>query len=83
MTHLIPIGNSLGVRIPKAIIAQIGMTKETPLTFKVVDDGLLIAPAHPCREGWETAFKKASKGKKEKLLLGDIKNQFDEDEWEW
>lgn len=83
MTRLIPIGNSLGIRIPKAIIAQTGMTPETPLSFKVVDDGLLIAPTRKRREGWEVAFKDAAKGKKKKLLLGDDLNQFDSEDWIW
>lgn len=83
MTHLIPIGNSLGIRIPKAIIAQTGMTQETPLSFKVVNEGLLIAPARKRREGWETAFKDAAKGKKTKLLIGDAPNQFDSEDWVW
>lgn len=82
MTHLIPIGNSLGIRIPKAIITQTGLTQETPLSFKVVDDGLLISPTKKKREGWEAAFK-AAKGKKMKLLLGDDPNQFDSEDWVW
>lgn len=81
MPHLIHVGNSLGVRIPKAIIAQI-FKKDTDFEFKVIEEGLLISPVHHCREGWEEAFKDAPIEKK--LLMGDsIENKFDRDEWVW
>lgn len=84
MAHLSHIGNSLGVRIPKAIIHQVGFTEETTLAFKVTDEGLLLFPVRQVREGWEDAFKASGKGKKERLLLSDtLENSFDKDEWEW
>ena len=43
MTHLIRIGNSFGVRIPKAIIQQIGFKENMNLVFKVTEEGLLIS----------------------------------------
>lgn len=83
MTHLVHVGNSLGVRIPKALIAQAGFKENMELTFKVTDEGLLIAPVRNSREGWEEAFKASRKGQKEPLLLGETVNTFDQDEWEW
>lgn len=84
MAHLSRIGNSLGVRIPKAIIHQVGFTEETILAFKVAKEGLLLSPVRQVREGWEDAFKASSKDKKEQLLLSDsLENSFDKDEWEW
>ncbi len=80
MAHLSPIGNSLGVRIPKAIIEQIGFNKDTNLVFKVTNEGLLIAPQRTPREGWNEAFKASSK---EKPLVNDFANDFDEEEWKW
>jgi antitoxin MazE len=41
MTTLIRIGNSQGVRIPKAIIEQTQL-EDKELVFKISDDGLLI-----------------------------------------
>lgn len=84
MTHLIHVGNSLGVRIPKAIIAQVGFKEDMELTFKITAEGLLIAPVRSTRQGWAESFKKARKNLDEDLLLGEeIVNRFDEDEWEW
>ena len=84
MAHLSRIGNSLGVRIPKAILLQVGFKENANLIFKVTKDGLLIAPVKQARDGWEDAFKTSCKHKKEKPLMGDhFNNEFDKDEWEW
>ncbi len=84
MTHLIHIGNSFGVRIPKAIIHQAGFKEDTNLVFKVTEEGLLLSPVKQNREGWDEKFKAAGKDLKEPLLVGEeIENAFDKDEWEW
>lgn len=84
MTHLIHVGNSLGVRIPKAIIIQLGFQENSDLVFKVTDEGLLISPKRKSREGWAKTFEGTCKGEKEQLLMGEtIDNQFDTSEWEW
>lgn len=60
MTTLIRIGNSQGVRIPKAIIEQAKLA-EKKLSFEVTQAGLLIKPIAPNpREGWAAAFAKAN-----------------------
>ena len=66
MTHLIHVGNSLGVRIPKAIIAQVGFKEDTSLVFKITEEGLLISSLKGAREGWGEAFKEA---KNESFLM--------------
>ena len=85
MPHLIHVGNSFGVRIPKAILVQLGWFQEdSNLVFKVTDEGLLISPEKKSREGWVEAFERTCKGEKEKLLLGETPiNKFDNCEWEW
>jgi antitoxin MazE len=52
MAQLIPIGNSQGIRIPRAVIQQAKLANKE-LQFKVTDEGLLISPvvAHP-RADW-------------------------------
>ena len=55
MTTLIRIGNSQGVRIPKAIIKQAHLDNKE-LIFKVIDKGLLIETVKTPRYGWEEAF---------------------------
>ncbi len=83
MTHLIRIGNSLGVRIPQAIIQQIGFKENMNLIFKVTEDGLLISSEKQARDGWEQKFRSHEKRLKNPSLLGEFQNEFDKDEWEW
>jgi antitoxin MazE len=84
MTTLIKIGNSQGVRIPKAIIEQAQLS-DKKLEFKIIDDGLLIQPVKQPRQGWKEQFDKTSK-----LKESDYSNQewldaplADTEEWEW
>lgn len=58
MATLIRIGNSHGVRIPKAIIEQAHL-QHSELQFKVVDDGLLIQPVRKPRQDWKEQFDQA------------------------
>ncbi|MDR3624641.1 MAG: AbrB/MazE/SpoVT family DNA-binding domain-containing protein [Chlamydiales bacterium] len=83
MAHIIHIGNSLGVRIPKTIIQQVGFKEDMDLIFKVTEEGLLISPKKQTRDGWEQKFKSSTKGLKQPSLLGDFSNEFDKDEWQW
>ncbi len=84
MTTLIRIGNSQGVRIPKAIIEQ-AQLNDKELEFKIIDDGLLIQPLKKPRQGWKKQF--------EKVQLVNNSNEIDkewldaplveDEEWEW
>ena len=84
MTSLIRIGNSQGVRIPKAIIEQAHLSNKA-LVFKVVEEGLLIQPVKEPRQGWRSDFDKA--------LHQEDAEQFDREwldaplteneDWEW
>ena len=84
MTTLIQIGNSQGIRIPKAIIEQAHL-KDKVLEFKIIDEGLLIQPLKKPRQGWKKQFEKAQSA--------DNTNEIDkkwldaplveDEEWEW
>jgi antitoxin MazE len=80
--EIVPIGNSKGVRIPKAIREQIGLTGT--VTLSVADNALVIRPARKAREGWEEQFArvKVELDEDEKAWL-DMPNEFDEEEWTW
>ena len=67
MATLIRIGNSQGVRIPKAIIEQ-AQLNEKELEFKVLDEGLLIKPSRKPRQGWQKKIEKYIQSKKEDEL---------------
>ena len=55
MTHLIKIGNSQGIRIPKPLIEQADLAGKD-LQLQVVEGGLLISPTKPAREGWRESI---------------------------
>lgn len=84
MTTLIRIGNSQGIRIPKAIIEQARL-EDKQLEFKIIDDGLLIQPVKKNREGWKEQFDKAFKSQEssevdQEWLAAPL---VDEEDWEW
>ncbi|WP_022671328.1 AbrB/MazE/SpoVT family DNA-binding domain-containing protein [Hippea alviniae] len=77
---LVRIGNSKGIRIPKAILEQCNITDEVNLEIK--DNKIIIEPVNSPRKGWDEAFKKMAKNGDDKLLDMPESN-WDEEEWEW
>ena len=51
MAHLVKIGNSQGIRIPKPFIEQAHLEGKE-LELRVVEGGLFITPMLKPREGW-------------------------------
>lgn len=85
MPHLIQIGNSRGIRIPKALIQQAGL-EETELEFALVEEGLLIKPVrYRVRQNWEKEIREAV----QKYGGDEVDSEWleapltDDDEWEW
>ena len=56
--NLIKIGNSQGIRIPKAVIQQCHLTDE--IEIEVRDNQLIIKAARHPRAGWDEEFEKAA-----------------------
>jgi antitoxin MazE len=52
MTHLVKIGNSQGIRIPKLLVEQ-AQLEGKELKLQLVNNGLLISPEKQARSGWE------------------------------
>ena len=84
MTTLIKIGNSQGIRIPKAVIEQARL-EDKQLEFKIIDDGLLIQPVKKNREGWKEQFDKALKSQESSVADQEWLDVplVDEKDWEW
>lgn len=86
MTTLIKIGNSQGIRLPKAIIKQAHL-ESANLEFEVVENGLLIKPVNNVgREKWQENIKSvlaANKDKTDEALLNDLLDDSDLDDYEW
>ena len=56
MAHLVKIGNSQGIRIPKPIIEQAHLEGKE-LKFQILNGGLFIVPVLKPREGWAKSIK--------------------------
>jgi len=75
------IGNSLGVVIPKPILAQVGLSDQAELT---VERGAIVLrkPRKPARAGWSQAAESVAVQGEDELLMGDFANSIDlELEW--
>ncbi|OEU71859.1 MAG: AbrB family transcriptional regulator [Desulfuromonadales bacterium C00003093] len=84
MTTLVRIGNSQGVRIPKAIIEQAQLTNKE-LILKIVDEGLLITPVTKARDGWKEKFDQVLQCKNAENVDQEWLDAplADDEEWEW
>ncbi len=75
---IVAIGNSKGIRIPKALLEQCGFGERADMR---VDDGkLILSPCKAPRAGWEEAMKTAENAPQ---LDAYTATEFDESEWTW
>ena len=79
--RVVKIGNSRGIRIPRALLEQAGLSEEVELT--VQGDKLIIQPAHQPRQGWEARFIRMAEADDDRLLEEIPSTLWDEEEWEW
>ena len=83
-TKLIRIGNSQGVRIPKPVIEEIGLSEEIEMILE--DNQIILRSSEETRKDWDHSFKKMAKEDDDQLLdQKDIEqpSQWDETEWTW
>jgi len=78
--NLVAIGNSRGVRIPKALLEQTGLQGD--IEMEVQGSQIVIRPAHRVREGWAEAFARMAAGD-DALLDAPLPTKWDQSEWEW
>jgi len=80
-TTIIPIGNSRGVRIPKAVLEQCHIEKEA--IMEVQKGAIVIKPARKeSRKDWDADFKQMKKLKEDNLIISDNIDPAMK-EWEW
>ena len=80
-THLVRIGNSRGVRLPKPLIAEAGLTEEVDL--RVQGGAIVIARVTSPRSGWADAARKMRERRGDQLLDPITPTRFDDEEWQW
>lgn len=82
-TRIVRIGNSRGVRIPKALLEESGLSDEVDISVR--DGTIVIAAASRPRQGWDDAFRRMAVRGDDELLDGDVTTSagFDEESWQW
>jgi antitoxin MazE len=78
---LIQIGNSRGVRIPKAFLEQAGLRDE--IEIEVHGSQVVIRPVSHPRAGWDVAFGEMALRGDDALLDSIGPSRWDESEWVW
>ena len=62
-TKIIPIGNSKGIRIPKALLQKYGL--KNSLLIEETDKGLLLRNKEESKLSWEDTFKAMANAKEQ------------------
>ena len=80
--ELIRIGNSQGIRIPRAVLDHCGFSQRVDM--RIEGESLIITRAKAARSGWDEAFKAMTEqGDDAALLPDDLEHSFDRTEWDW
>lgn len=80
-SQIIQIGNSQGVRIPKVLLEDSGITREVDLELH--PDGILIRNAQKPRSGWDEAFKAMAENEDDDAAGDTASTEFEKREWQW
>jgi antitoxin MazE len=82
-TSVIRIGNSRGIRIPKAILEQCNLEGDVELEAR--GDHIVVRSTAKPRAGWDEAFQTMADRGDDTMLDGDalVETSWERDEWEW
>ena len=82
-THIIKIGNSQGIRIPKVLLQQVGLHYEVEVEAQLGQ--LVIRPIAVVRQGWDQAFQTMAMQGDDHLLDPEplVLTEWEMSEWEW
>ncbi len=80
-SHLIRIGNSRGVRIPKLWLEQLDLGGEIELAVEA--NGLVIRAARRPRQDWDERFRAMHRQSDDRLIADIPGPAWDDREWEW
>lgn len=80
-TRLVQIGNSRGIRLPKLVIEEAGITDKVDL--QVRKGTIVIRALNTPRSGWELGARALRDASGDDLLDPSTPTSFDEEEWKW
>jgi antitoxin MazE len=76
---IIKIGNSRGFRLSKTLLERYNITDKVDLILD--EDQIIIRPLAEPRKGWEKAFKAMHANEDDKLLITDVFEDENPEEW--
>ena len=76
---VIPIGNSKGIRLTKTVLEKYNITDSVEL---ILEKGyIILKPKQEPRKGWDKAFKKMHENGDDKLIINDVFQDENFEEW--
>lgn len=76
---VINIGNSKGIRLSKTILERYSITDKIELVFE--KEFIILKPKLEPRNGWDKAFKNMRKNGDDQLLINDVFEDENFEEW--
>ena len=76
---VINIGNSKGIRLSKTILEKYSISDKIELILE--KDYIILKPKQEPRKNWENAFKKMHENGDDQLLIGDVFEDENFEEW--
>jgi antitoxin MazE len=76
---VIKIGNSKGIRLSKTLLEKYNI--EDTLELIMEEDYIILRPKKTPRKGWDEAFKEMHASGDDKLLMDDVFEDEDFEEW--
>jgi antitoxin MazE len=80
-TRIVRIGNSQGIRVPRALLEQAQLPEEVELLAQ--PGRLIVRAARRPRAGWAIAAKTMRERRDDRLLDPATMTRFDRDDWTW
>lgn len=80
-TRIIRIGNSQGIRVPRALLEQAQLPEEVELQAQ--PGRLIVRAARRPRAGWAEAARLMRERAHDQLLDQPTATRFDEEDWTW
>jgi antitoxin MazE len=80
--ELVRIGNSQGIRIPKPLVEELGLSQGIEMSIE--GSALVLRRSIHPRAGWDEAMAAMNENGDDGLLIDDaLGAEFDESEWQW
>jgi antitoxin MazE len=76
---IVKIGNSKGLRLSKYLIEKYNISETVEMILE--EEQIIIRPVIKPRKGWDEAFKKMNTNGDDRLLIDDVFNDENPEEW--